>query len=236
MLDFTRLIDALKNEVPCDELERFLIFHGICPECCTGRYVEERDGEVVCLRCGLVLRSIVDFAERIPMNEVRSPTCSLSYKQSLGSHLPTKGLFRILALNGKDDLPVRVTQTRILQRVEFPQLRKALEYGSKLTRKFVGSPRNKNDPSDPVIVFAESLGRNIRHVIAESMRRSRGSLMVKRLVNAVFLYTYRENFGVKGLFMVYDKLGLDREAWDWVNYVLEAIPKLPRKIEYLRHR
>ena len=234
MLDWNRVLEALKNEVPPEELERFLVEHNICPECCTGRYVEEKNGEVVCLKCGLVLSETFDFEEKVPINEVRSPTCSLSYRQSLGSHLSERALFKVLALNGSDDLPVRVTQARILQRVEFPQLQRALEYGSKLTREFLGSPRNKSDPSDPVIVFAEALGRNIRHVIAESLQRSRGSIMVKRLVNAVFLYTYKKHFGMNGLFRVYDKLGLDREAWDYVCYLLEAVPKLPTKIEYLR--
>ena len=224
------------SEIPPDELELFLIDHNICPECGTSRYVEERDSELVCTNCGLVLREIFSPEQKVPIKETRSPTCSLAFDKSLGSHLPKKYLNKILAQApaGEQDLPIRAIHIRTLNHVEFPQLRKALEYGSKLTREFVGNPSDHNDPSDPVTVFAESLGRNIRHVVTESMQRSRGSVMIKRLVNAIFLYTYRKHFGMNGLFKVYDNLGLDREVWDYVNYLMEEMPKLPTKIEYLR--
>ena len=151
-----------------------------CPECLEETIIyDQKRGEYVCRKCGLVVDSLF-FSNNLPFGSEESPntfalTSHIAFGKSLGDTMPWKYLYRVLARvndeNGREDkLPVRQIQV-LTETFDPPLVKSMLNYGSRLLKRlgFDGDTERNH-------VFADEYGRLLRKLAAFLMV---GKLKVK---------------------------------------------------------
>jgi len=127
-------------------------------------YFDRENGEVVCVKCGLVLSTVESFENRLPFDTTYALTNNLAFGKSLGGTLPRRELYEVLARgpNGTKDLPIRSTQIQVMSSaVDPPVVKTMLNYGSKAMTEI-----GLNRDDDMCHVLSDQYGRIIRTVAA----------------------------------------------------------------------
>jgi len=107
----------------------------VCPECLL-MSVQMVGVMRVCTKCGLELGRW-DLDTSIPFDSTFAPTSSMALGKSLGGTLPSKQIFRVLALSptGRKDIGLRARYMNIIHESnETPTVKKLIEYGSGLLK------------------------------------------------------------------------------------------------------
>jgi hypothetical protein len=164
-----------------------------CREC--GGDLRQRDGEVVCVECGLVNGVSYGMVHRLPFGETYQPTSLIAFNKSLGETLQPNDYFRVLATSSfgqkpedLKDLGLRARHTKIMfQNQEPMRIRRALEYASgKLLRLF---PKNENH------VLANDVAGRLR-VLIVWLLVSKLKYRTCCLVDAVIYHTLTDGYGM----------------------------------------
>ena len=137
----------------------------VCPECLV-MSVQMVGVMRVCTKCGLELGRW-DLDTSIPFDSTFAPTSSMALGKSLGGTLPSKQVFRVLALSptGRKDIGLRARYMNIIHESnETPTVKKLIEYGSGLL---------KNIGFEEKHVFA--------NIYADHLRKLAAYLEAKRL-------------------------------------------------------
>lgn len=104
------------------EWKEFLVEKGVCPTCLSSKYVFSRGGELVCVKCGFVLKDVFNPLMRcsgVGDGEGRhdAPVNRLCFGDDLGNSDVTSrrnkyALHQVLGKRCKENLGVRVIQTK----------------------------------------------------------------------------------------------------------------------------
>jgi hypothetical protein len=198
--------------------EAFCIKHSLCPECIGD--LEERDGDVVCTACGLVVSNFA-VEEEIPFGELKTPEGELSDGHGLGMTLGGKGLFCVLAnANGVTDLPIRAKQISVMVRkVEHPKIMTMIRYGQLLVKNWGYAEREKWQH----IIVRHSLGQLI-HKVGAYIVLSEWRVNLKQVTEICFVLTLKRLFGERMFQEATQKLNVDLNLLIAVD-ILGAIAK-----------
>lgn len=147
-----------------NQLRRILIQNGgdvyPCPECYRLAVRPDGSGSLVCRSCGLVVEEGASAVHRLPWDETFAWVSHLAFGKSLGDTLPVRQLYRVIAVNGGEDLPLRAKVLKaIVQAVDPPTVKTLLEYGSQMMKGLgldADTPRNH--------LIADELGRLLRKI------------------------------------------------------------------------
>lgn len=194
------------NAATRGDLESFLVGHDLCSVCLENGVVSRlrlRNGERVCIECGYVPEQ-VDFSNRIPFGNVRTPVNQLAFGRGLGNTLWSKGRFFVLAHGiGTHDLPIRSKQISIITRtVDPPKIMRMLRLGSKLCHDW-GFDSHKERKS---VIFSNDLGRMLRTIGADIIMRNE-QVSLPQVVKACFVLKLKAMGGAYVDAM--EKLGVD---------------------------
>lgn len=177
----------------------FLAEKGICPDCETDRYVFPKQGELVCLECGTVLKRVYSPLVRcsgMGNDEARhdAPVNKLCFGSSLGNPAISKGfslgsLCRVIAPNGKEDLGIRATVVRkeCMKSQETTITQRLKNYLSMWCKKYGWHDHH---------LLANSLGYNAEWVgtICSMMNNGKNS---KDLARGIFFLNVKKFFGAE---------------------------------------
>jgi len=138
------------------------VTHRNCPEC--GGNLEHRDGEVICLRCGLVVDEELEAVHRLPFDQTWQPSNNLYLGRGLGQPTLTNKyrLYSVLAKApaGKEDLPIRARHiTTLMQYREHPAVASALKTAYNLAIKY-----GFKEDDDAHVAWLDGLGKLTRQI------------------------------------------------------------------------
>lgn len=174
-----------------------------CPEC-GGRLRQANHGpkELVCSQCGRVVENFSP-PQLIPMNETRSPTFPLAMDKSLGTVIPKRVLFKVLA---RDTPPkniqcpkcgyilkhkagvVPATQIKsVIEVNKHPIIQHMDKYGSQLMDRWVNRVLGRDSPLSRA--FANELSSEINK-IGEKLKNINDGRKAKRYTEVAFLKTW----------------------------------------------
>jgi transcription initiation factor TFIIIB Brf1 subunit/transcription initiation factor TFIIB len=227
------LILQLIRERASPEIQRELAYEiSLCLNC--GVDLLEKDGEIVCPGCGEIWgKSMAEEGIPFEASAVESghaesnysPGCALAFGSGLGSFIPVKSLYRILAAgsSGNKDLPLRVSHTRILvNRLDHPFVQTLLGYGSALCKDF-----GLHDGSDLGVKFAEAFGHALRKVAGFYVVRGESQAELHVVAKGIFLELYSGCFPEKAE-KVRKNLQLSQDDANFAGFLLNALTR-PRK-------
>jgi len=228
----TLKLEILRSKVSPEIFHEFCKEAEICPECLTATVTHSREDprEIVCRNCGIVLGNVPVREHTLPGHGTHTwynDVCNLAFGKSLGSYLGQYQLYSVLAKSaaGKKDLGIRACHIKNVTRIEIPQIQKMLEYGSKLCKDHELSGKDEQS-----IIFAEFLGRALRHVGTYTLSLSRRSIFSKKLSYATFMWCYEQYF--HDGHNLKEELDVNEDVYSWVSWLLANFPLLPGKVEY----
>lgn len=183
------------------KLEKFLIEEGICPICFLegkeppDKYVWQEQDELICHRCGLVLKRIFQISHNAPGvgNDTHvAPMNSLCYGNDLGnpavdSRGKKNALMRVLSTGGSKDLGIRAIQVRgeCMRSQETPISQRMKNYGSQLCKQFGYGDH---------VILSNTLGPNLT-LISTILWLQNDGAESKNLAEATFILNVEKIFG-----------------------------------------
>lgn len=205
-----------------------------CLEC--GNKIEERDGELVCTRCGIVWGNGFFENNKIPFEERNqrrgfeghwSPPNQLAFNKGMGTNqFISRGSFcRIIAPVNKKDLGVRAIQLRNLtSKVEHPWIVRLLYCGSQICKQFGLHTKDVD-----CIRFSDQYGKVLRSLGAFMIMRGRHWNELKRTAQATFIVLYSEFAGEKKAREAWRQLGVDASFVRYARFLMNALMPKHRK-------
>lgn len=207
---------------------------GLCFEC--GGKLQEKDGELVCVGCGIVWGNGVFEDDRIPFEgrgqdkdfEAQwSPPSELAFNKNLGVNqwLSRASFCRILAPVNKEDLGLRSTYLKILTtKSEHPWIISLLNYGSHICKRF-GLHRNDN----ACVRFANTYGGILRKLGAFIILQGKHWQELKKTARAAFIVLYWQFAGEAKAEEARQQLGVDDKFLSYVGFLVDALTHRHRK-------
>jgi len=190
-----------------------------CPEC--GGNLERRDGEVVCLRCGLVVDEELEAVHSLPFDQTWQPSNNLYLGRGLGQPTLTNKyrLYSVLAKApaGKQDLPIRARHiTTLMQYREHPAVTSALKTAYNLATKY-----GFKEDDDAHVMWLDGLGKLTRQVASFLAISGGDTHSAPHYARAVFVYYVAKTISEEKAGQIKKALRVTNQTLNFVSDLLE---------------
>lgn len=236
MADTTVDLAFLRTHASKETLQVLARETKLCFEC--GGKLEEKDRELVCVKCGLVWDdgaiedTYIPFAESEQKQDFEnqwSPPGQLAFNKELGTNqfLSNRSFCRIASITGKQDLGLRARHIRMLTvKTEHPWIISLLSYGKHVCEQF-----NLHRHDEACITFANEYGRLLRKVGAYLIVQGKHWTALEKTAHAVFLVLFREFVGEERAEEVQRALGIDDKFLDYTSFLLYKLTAKRRAVK-----